>query len=133
MVYTIILDSSNTDLSIGIAKEGILIDYISYAAWQQQSEFMIKELDTLLNKYEVNDGKKICEFSKEKINLSFPKGVNDLYDVEVDNYGFILDKNEFDSVIFTVNPFVYDIYSVSVNISKKDKFQTRFSFYWLSV
>ena len=55
MVYTIILDSSNTDLSIGIAKEGILIDYISYAAWQQQSEFMIKELDTLLNKYEVKN------------------------------------------------------------------------------
>ena len=55
MVYTIILDSSNTDLSIGIAKEGILMDYISYAAWQQQSEFMIKELDTLLNKYEVKN------------------------------------------------------------------------------
>lgn len=55
MGYTIILDSSNTDLSIGLAKEGVLIDYISYSAWQQQSEFMVKELDTLLTKYEVKN------------------------------------------------------------------------------
>lgn len=52
-MFTIILDSSNTSLSVGIAKEGILLDSISYLAWQQQSEFMVKELDVLLNKFKV--------------------------------------------------------------------------------
>lgn len=60
MGYTVILDSSNLDLSIGLSKEGVLIDYISYPAWQQQSEFMVKELDTLLNKYEVKK-QDICD------------------------------------------------------------------------
>lgn len=55
MGYTIILDSSNLDLSIGLSKEGILIDYISYSAWQQQSEFMVKELDAILTKYKVKN------------------------------------------------------------------------------
>lgn len=54
-MYTIILDSSNLELSVGIAKEGVLLDYISYAAWQQQSEFMVKELDTLLTRFKVKN------------------------------------------------------------------------------
>lgn len=54
-MYTIILDSSNTELSIGLAKEGILLDSISYEAWQQQSEFMVKELAVLLDKYKVKN------------------------------------------------------------------------------
>ena len=53
-MYTIILDSSNTELSVGLVKEGVLLDFISYEAWQQQSEFLVKELDTLLNKFKVN-------------------------------------------------------------------------------
>ena len=53
-MYTIILDSSNTELSVGLVKEGILLDFISYEAWQQQSEFLVKELDTLLSKFKVN-------------------------------------------------------------------------------
>lgn len=54
-MYTIILDSSNTELSVGLVKEGILLDSTSYEAWQQQSEFMVKELAVLLDKYKVKN------------------------------------------------------------------------------
>ncbi|MBR2506301.1 MAG: tRNA (adenosine(37)-N6)-threonylcarbamoyltransferase complex dimerization subunit type 1 TsaB [Bacilli bacterium] len=54
-MFTIILDSSNTELSIGLVKEGILLDSTSYEAWQQQSEFMVKELAVLLDKYKVKN------------------------------------------------------------------------------
>ena len=53
-MFTILLDSSNTNLSVGLAKDNLLLDYISYEAWQQQSEHMIPELDKLLNKYNVS-------------------------------------------------------------------------------
>jgi tRNA threonylcarbamoyl adenosine modification protein YeaZ len=52
-MFTILLDSSNTKLSVGIAKDNELIDFISYEAWQQQSEFMVKELDSLLVKHNI--------------------------------------------------------------------------------
>ena len=48
------LDSSNNDMSVGIAKEDILLDETSYEAWQRQSEVMIPELDKLLNKHNLN-------------------------------------------------------------------------------
>lgn len=47
---TLLLDSSNTKLSVGIAQEDKLIDFISYEAWQRQSEVMVKELDNLLKR-----------------------------------------------------------------------------------
>lgn len=47
-MITILLDSSNTNLSVGIAKDGLLLDYVSYEAWQRQSEYMIPELNKLL-------------------------------------------------------------------------------------
>ncbi len=50
-MFTILLDSSNTSLTVGIAKEDELLESISYEAWQTQSEYMIPELDKLLNKY----------------------------------------------------------------------------------
>ena len=53
-MITILLDSSNTNLSVGIARDNLLLDYISYEAWQQQSEFMIPELDKLLKKYDID-------------------------------------------------------------------------------
>ena len=53
-MITILLDSSNTNLSVGIARDNLLLDYISYEAWQQQSEFMIPELDKLLKKYNID-------------------------------------------------------------------------------
>ena len=52
-MITILLDSSNTNLSVGIAKDNLLLDYISYEAWQRQSEYMIPELEKLLNKHDV--------------------------------------------------------------------------------
>ena len=52
-MVTILLDSSNTNLSVGIARDNLLLECISYEAWQQQSEFMIPELNKLLDKYSV--------------------------------------------------------------------------------
>lgn len=54
-MVTILLDSSNTNLSVGIAKDNLLLDYVSYEAWQRQSEFMIVELNKLLEKHNVNN------------------------------------------------------------------------------
>lgn len=50
-MITILLDSSNRHLSVGIAKGEKLIDQTSYEAWQRQSEMMIPELDKLLKKH----------------------------------------------------------------------------------
>ena len=50
-MYTLILDSSNIDLSVGIASKEEVIDFISYEAWQCQSEYMIQEIDKLLTKH----------------------------------------------------------------------------------
>ncbi len=52
-MFSILLDSSNTSLTVGLAKDDILLESISYEAWQTQSEHMIPELDKLLNKYSV--------------------------------------------------------------------------------
>lgn len=52
-MFTILLDSSNTSLTVGLAKDDVLLESISYEAWQTQSEHMIPELDKLLDKYEV--------------------------------------------------------------------------------
>ena len=51
---TILLDSSNTNLSVGLARDNLLLESVSYEAWQRQSEYMIPELNKLLEKYEVN-------------------------------------------------------------------------------
>ena len=50
-MYTLLLDSSNTSLSVGFEKEGKLVCYTSYEAWQEQSEHMIPEIDKLMKKY----------------------------------------------------------------------------------
>ena len=52
-MVTILLDSSNTNLSVGIAKDNNLLHYISYEAWQRQSEYMIVELNKLLEKHNI--------------------------------------------------------------------------------
>ncbi len=49
-MFTLLLDTSNTYLSIGLAKDHQIIDSISYEAWQKQSEFLIQELDAILNR-----------------------------------------------------------------------------------
>ena len=53
-MVTILLDSSNTNLSVGVAKDNLLLESISYEACQRQSEYMILELNKLLEKYGVN-------------------------------------------------------------------------------
>ena len=53
-MITVLLDSSNTNLSVGIARDNLLLEAISYEAWQRQSEYMIPELDKLLKKYHVS-------------------------------------------------------------------------------
>lgn len=53
-MISILLDSSNTNLSVGIAKDNILLGYVSYEAWQRQSEYMIPELNNLLSKYAID-------------------------------------------------------------------------------
>lgn len=41
----LILDSSNTDLSVGISVDNQIIYKVSYEAWQRQSEYMIPEIE----------------------------------------------------------------------------------------
>lgn len=73
----------------------------------------------VLNKYELMDGKKIIEFNKEKVSLSFDKNLVGDKVIEVKNLGFINGKNEFDNCCFTVSD--KEMYKVSVDIRKKDK------------
>ena len=54
MRYYLLLDSSNTSLTVGLASEKELVDYTSYEAWQTQSEHMIPEINALLEKHGVN-------------------------------------------------------------------------------
>ena len=51
---TLLLDSSNTSLSVGIEKDGTLLGYTSYEAWQVQSEHMVPEIDKLLKKHNIS-------------------------------------------------------------------------------
>ena len=41
----LILDSSNTDLSVGVSVDNQIIYKVSYEAWQRQSEYMIPEIE----------------------------------------------------------------------------------------
>lgn len=50
-MITVLLDSSNTKLTVGLAHDKGIIDYVSYDAWQQQSEFMVDELNKLMDKH----------------------------------------------------------------------------------
>ena len=45
---TLLLDSSNTSLSVGFERDGQLIGYSSFEAWQVQSEYMVPEIDKLM-------------------------------------------------------------------------------------
>ncbi len=53
-MISIILDSSNTELTVALADENKVIEEINYEAWQQQSEYMIPEINKLLDKYSVS-------------------------------------------------------------------------------
>ena len=62
-MFTILLDSSNTSLSVGLAKDNEMLESVSYEAWQSQSEHMIPELNKLLEGHFI--------ISWEKWNLYF--------------------------------------------------------------
>jgi len=51
-MYSLILDSSNKDLIVAIAKNKKIVDEITYEARQRQSEFMVKEISNLFDKNE---------------------------------------------------------------------------------
>ena len=51
--YYLLLDSSNTSLTVGLAKKDSLIDSISYEAWQCQSEHMIPEINAIFEKHQI--------------------------------------------------------------------------------
>ena len=49
MGFELLMDSSNTELSIGIVEDNIITYKTSFAAWQRQSELMVPELEKALN------------------------------------------------------------------------------------
>ena len=49
-MIALLLDSSNANLSVGLAKDHSIIDFVHYDAWQRQSELMVSEIDNLLKK-----------------------------------------------------------------------------------
>ena len=55
MKYTLCLDSSNIDLTVGLIQGSNVLASTSYEAWQCQSEHMIPEIDTLFKKYDVKN------------------------------------------------------------------------------
>ena len=53
-MYQLLLDSSNMYLSVGIAKDGQVVDSIFYNAWQRQSELMVNEIDNILKRNKID-------------------------------------------------------------------------------
>lgn len=49
-MYSLLLDSANRELNVALAKDGQIVDFISYDAWQRQSELMVKEIDVVLKR-----------------------------------------------------------------------------------
>ena len=49
-MYSLLLDSSDIYLCVGLAKDDVLLTQIKYEAWQRQSEYMIQEINNVLEK-----------------------------------------------------------------------------------
>lgn len=64
-MITLLLDSSNTLLVVGLAKDNKVIDKTIYKAWQKQSEFMILEIEKILKRNNV-DPKSVGEIVVSK-------------------------------------------------------------------
>lgn len=52
-MYSLLLDSSDKNLIVGLAKDGVLIKKIDYYAWQRQSEYMIPEIQKILQEEQI--------------------------------------------------------------------------------
>lgn len=53
-MYQLLLDSSNMYLSVGLAKDGKVVDSIFYNAWQRQSEVMVAEIDNIFKRNNID-------------------------------------------------------------------------------
>ena len=53
-MYQLLLDSSNIYLSVGLAKNGQVVDLIFYNAWQRQSELMVGEVENILKRNNID-------------------------------------------------------------------------------
>ena len=54
MRVSLLLDSSDQNLSVGFASEGKLLFGTSYPAWQRQSEMLVAEIDKLMKEHELS-------------------------------------------------------------------------------
>ena len=83
--------SSNTSLTVGLAKDNLLLEEISYEAWQSQSEHMIPEINKLLEKYKVEnkDLKEVVvaigpgSYTGVRIAITIAKTIATVLDVKV--------------------------------------------------
>ena len=90
-MFTILLDSSNTSLTVGLAKDDVLLEEISYEAWQSQSEHMVPELNKLLEKYgvDIKDIKEVVvaigpgSYTGVRIAITIAKTIATVLDVKV--------------------------------------------------
>ncbi|MBR1581805.1 MAG: tRNA (adenosine(37)-N6)-threonylcarbamoyltransferase complex dimerization subunit type 1 TsaB [Bacilli bacterium] len=53
-MISLILDSTNRDLNVGLGIDDKLVDFVSYECWQRQSESMIPEIEKLFLKHQIN-------------------------------------------------------------------------------
>ena len=53
-MYQLLLDSSNIFLSVGLSKDGKVVDKICYESWQRQSEMMVTEVDNILKRNNIS-------------------------------------------------------------------------------
>lgn len=53
-MISLLLDSSNIKLGVAIAIDDKIIDFKYYDAWQRQSEYMMSEIEVLLNKNNID-------------------------------------------------------------------------------
>lgn len=60
-MYTLLLDSSNRNLSVAIAQDNVILSTVDYDAWQKQSELLVNEISNLLKilKIKANEISKI--------------------------------------------------------------------------
>lgn len=79
----LLLDSSDKRLVVAIAQGDKIIDSVDYEAWQKQSEFMVLEIDNLLNKNNltrkdiesVSVGKGPGSYTGVRISMSIAKTI----------------------------------------------------------
>ena len=53
-MISVLIDTSNRNLSVALAKDGKLLASTEYDAWQKQSELLVAELDNLCKKNNIN-------------------------------------------------------------------------------